>query len=285
MSAIPADLPMPALLPAEAEITGRIQESPTIFTLHLRLCDDAARQAYRFRPGQFNMLYLYGVGEVPISISSDPEDRETLGHTIRAVGRVTRALSTLGPGDRIGVRGPFGRGWPLVDAEGRDLVLVTGGLGCAPTVAVIHYCMRRRDRFGRINILQGVKHSEDLIWRRQYREWAQVADTRVLLAADVAGPDWPGIQGPVTLLFDRARFDPARTTAMMCGPQPMMVAAARELLERGADPAHVWLSTERNMQCAAGHCGHCQLGPWFVCRDGPVFSWAEIGPWLVRRGF
>jgi len=142
-------------------VVARTQESPTIFTLKLRLDDTAAQAAYRFAPGQFNMLYLYGVGEVPISIMSDPEERDGIGHTIRASARHPGAAA-LKPGDRVGLRGPFGRGWPLQEVSGCDIVLVTGGLGCAPVVSVIHYVLRRRERFGKLVIIQGVKHAEDL---------------------------------------------------------------------------------------------------------------------------
>ena len=156
-----------AHLPAEAEIVERIQESPSIFTLRLRFTDPAIRAAYRFAPGQFNMVYLHGAGEVAISIVSDPERSDLLDHTIRAVGRVTEGLSALRAGARIGLRGPFGRGWPVEEAQGRDVVVVTGGLGCAPVVSAINYILERRERFGQLTIVQGVKHADDLIWRER----------------------------------------------------------------------------------------------------------------------
>ncbi len=276
---------MNPLLPREAEVIGRDQESPTIFSLHLRFTDARVAAGWHFEPGQFNMLYMAGIGEVPISISSDPDDEERFSHTIRVVGRETRALARLQPGDRIGVRGPFGRGWPLERLEGRDVAVVTGGLGCAPTVALIDYLMHRRRRFGRVAIVQGVKHSEDLLWRERYDEWGRRPETRVLLAADVVRGKWPGIQGPVTALFDRLELDFGNTASVMCGPQPMMVAAAHGLMERGVVARRIWLSMERNMQCAVGLCGHCQFGSAFVCRDGPVFSWPELEPLIHQKGF
>ncbi len=271
-------------LPMEAEILTRREESPGLFTLHLRLTDSAAQQAYRFRPGQFNMLYLYGVGEVPISIVSDPREARHIGHTIRAVGRVTRGLERLRPGDRLGLRGPFGNGWPLGDCEQRDVIVVTGGLGCAPVTGAVQYLMRRRERFGHVNIVQGVKHADDLLWREQYECWDRMPDTTVLIAADEAGPLWPWHVGRVTDLFDRLRFDPAQAIVLCCGPEGMMLAVAEQLQERGIAAERIWLSLERNMQCGIGLCGHCQLGPKFVCRDGPVFSWREIAPLLRVRG-
>jgi len=271
--------------PHAATVLARIQESPTIFTLQLRLDDAAAQAAYRFAPGQFNMLYLYGVGEVPISIMSDPEERDLVGHTIRALGRVTRGLAALKPGDRVGLRGPFGRGWRLQEVGGCDVVLVTGGLGCAPVVSVIHYVLRRRERFGKLVIIQGVKHAEDLIWREQYDRWAKLPDTQVLVAASEGAALWPWHVGRVTELFNLANFDPECAVAMMCGPEGMMRAAADSLLARGLPESRLYLSMERNMQCAVGRCGHCQFGGAFVCRDGPVFNWGEVKALLAHKGF
>lgn len=272
-------------LPTEAEIVSRVEEAPGVFTLRLRLSDSARRAGYDFQPGQFNMLGLHGLGEVPISIVSDPESPELIDHTVREVGRVTRAMGALGLGARIGLRGPYGRGWPLALARGRDVVLITGGLGCAPVVSVIHYVLRRRQDYGRLIILQGVKHGADLIWRERYDEWAALPDTQVLLAADVAGEDWPWEVGLVTTLLDQAKFDHSDATVMMCGPEVMMRASAKILLEQGVSTERLWLSMERNMQCALGHCGHCQLGAPFVCREGPVFTYGEIHPYLECRGF
>lgn len=270
-------------LPRTARIIERVEETPTIFTWRLRFEEPAAHDAYAFAPGQFNMLCLPGVGEIPISIVSDPDDEHLFDHTIRAVGRVTRAMQRLPEGAAIGVRGPFGRGWPLTAAEGRDLVIATGGLGCAPVVSVINYVLRRRERYGRLTIMQGVKHAADLIWRERYERWAQLPNTRVLLAASQGGPGWPWAEGRITALLAEAGIHPS-ATAMICGPEPMMAAVANDLLERGVNESDIWLSMERNMQCGVGQCGHCQIGPLFVCRDGPVFSYAEIGRWLGVRG-
>lgn len=276
---------MTARQPLEAVVVERTQESPTIFTLQLRLRDAAAQAAYRFAPGQFNMLYLPGVGEVPISVMSDPQERDGIGHTIRALGRVTRGLAALRPGGSLGLRGPYGRGWPLREMEGRDIVLVTGGLGCAPAVSVIHYLLRRRERYGKLVVIQGVKHAEDLIWREQYDRWATLPDTQVLLAASQGGALWPWHVGRATELLEQARFDPGRAAALMCGPEGMMRAAAEKLLARGLPESRLHLSMERNMQCAVGRCGHCQFGGAFVCRDGPVFDWGQVKSLLEHRGF
>lgn len=272
-------------LPFDAEIVGRIQESPSIFTLRLRLADEEARRAYRFGPGQFNMVYLYGVGEVAISIVSDPQDQNLLDHTIRAVGRVTNGLAKLRRGDRVGIRGPYGRGWPLKEAEGHDVLVVTGGLGCAPVVAVINYVIMRRERFGRLTVIQGVKHAEEMIWRERYAYWNTLPGTRVLLAADHGGPLWPWHVGLVTEVFDEADVAPGRTLVMMCGPEGMMRAGIKNLTGRGVAEDHIYLSMERNMQCAVGHCGHCQYGASFVCRQGPVFAYPQVKELFAVKGF
>ncbi|MFN2309398.1 MAG: FAD/NAD(P)-binding protein [Gammaproteobacteria bacterium] len=271
--------------PVAAEIVTRTQESPSVYSLALRLCDPEQHAAYRFLAGQFNMLYLHGVGEIPISIVSDPEDGGTLEHTIRAVGRVTRALAALRPGERIGIRGPFGRGWPVDAVRGHDLLLVTGGLGCAPLVSVINYVTRRRAEFGRLAILQGVKHMDDLIWRERYDHWAGLPDTEVHLAADIAGAGWSWHVGLVTDLLGRVRMGLRDARVMICGPEPMMLATVSKLTAAGVPEANIWLSLERNMQCAVGHCGHCQFGPQFVCKDGPVFNYPQIRDRLGVKGY
>ncbi len=273
-------------LPQVAEVVERIQETPTIFTLRLRFLNEKQQQCYCFKPGQFNMLYLHGVGEVPISIVSDPADETLFSHTIRVVGRVTKGLSHLTEGDQLGVRGPFGRGWPLQQALGKDIILVTGGLGCAPVVSVIRYVIRRRDMFNRLVIMQGVKRADDLIWREQYAQWEKLRDTQVILAAsEEKKAAWPWHTGHVTDLMNKASFNPAKAIAMMCGPEPMMHAAIEPLLRAGLSENDLWLSMERNMQCAVGHCGHCQYGAKFICKDGPVFPYADIKSLFGVKGY
>ena len=272
-------------LPEEARIIERIQETSSMYTLRLRFTDPAIQAACRFEPGQFNMLYLYGVGEVPISIVSDPKDEHIIDHTIRAVGRVTRAMSRLDVGDVIGVRGPYGRGWPLLEAEQRDVVVVTGGLGCAPVVSVLNYIANRRERFGKLNIVQGVKHTSDFLWPERYDRWRKLPDTRVLLAADDGEPIWPFHIGRVTELFDQMEFAREHVIVMLCGPEGMMRVVINYMLEQKVAARDIWLSMERNMQCGIGQCGHCQYGGRFVCKDGPVFNYAELKPLFGKRGF
>jgi len=274
----------PMHCPLEAEIIERREESATIVTLTLRLTDAALARDFRFEPGQFNMLYLPTVGEVPISIASDAGSPEILAHTIRAVGRVTQALARLEVGDRIGLRGPFGCGWPLSAARGHNIIVITGGLGCAPVVPVIHHIDRRRGDYGQLAILHGVKHCSDLIWGDCYENWALHPDTQVLLAADACDTGWPGTIGPVTRLFEQLVVDRSDAYALLCGPEAMLRACAERLLQDGMAAERIWLSLERNMHCALGQCGHCQLGEHFLCRDGPVFHYAQVRHLLDKPG-
>lgn len=273
-----------ALLPQPAVIHRRRQDASCIFTFDLQWLDAKQQALYTFFPGQFNMLYLYGIGEVAISVCSDPDNKDYFSHTIRAVGRVTHALQQLQAGDMIGVRGPYGKGWPLDAAIGKDVVIVTGGLGCAPTVSVIQYILARRARFGRLIILQGVKHSDDLIFRKQYAAWSKEPDTQVHIAADQAGRGWPWQVGFVTDTIQGLHLQADQTIVMMCGPEGMMQTACRAFLQRGLSEGQLYLSMERNMECGIGHCGHCQYGGFFICKDGPVFSYHQIQHLLFEAG-
>jgi len=272
-------------LPREAEIINRVQESPTIFTLHIRFVDEESQKKFSYHPGQFNMVYLYGVGEVAISILSDPRENHVLSHTIRAVGRVTKALQTLKKGDRIGIRGPFGRGWPLEQSKGKNIVIMTGGLGCAPTVSVINYVLARRDEYANLIIMQGVKNTDDFIFRKQYEKWQEFPSTEIYIAADQAGPKWPWGVGYVTDMIKAIDLSPANTIVMMCGPEIMMQTAINAFIKRRLPEENIYLSMERNMECGIGQCGHCQLGGFFICKDGPVFHYPQIKTLLFKEGF
>jgi NAD(P)H-flavin reductase len=274
-----------AYLPREAEIVRRVQESATIFTLYLRFVDPLAHAGYMYDPGQFNMLYLYGVGEVPISIVSDPEHEDLLVHTVNRVGRVTRGLAQLREGQRLGIRGPYGRGWPLREAEGRDVVIVSGGLGCAPVVSVINYMIRRRERFGHFTIVQKVKRADEFIWPERYERWRALPDTTVLVASTEASTGWRWQVSPRIKVLDDVVVRSERTIAMLCGPGGFMASAATHLAAKGLPEGSIYLSTERNMQCAVGHCGHCQFGATFICKEGPVYPYPAIKHLLGIQGF
>ncbi|SMF20353.1 NAD(P)H-flavin reductase [Alteromonadaceae bacterium Bs31] len=271
-------------IPMSATIVERIEETPNIFTWKLKLDDEQQRKDYRFKCGQFNMVYLFGIGEVAISIMGSEGD--SFLHTIQAVGRVTNAMSKLQPGDHVAIRGPYGIGWPMMESKSRDLVFITGGLGCAPAVSAIREAIKNRDEYGRLVIMQTVLHRHDMLWEPQYDEWRKVRSTQVLLASDRDKTAWPNWKkGRVGALFREAKFDINHCTVMCCGPHPMMTGTSRTLVDMGVKEDDIYLSLERNMQCALGHCGHCQMDEAFVCKDGPVFTYKRIKDVLERRGF
>jgi len=256
-----------------ATIVDKIREAENIDTYRLRFVDEQVRRAYRFAAGQFNMVYLFGVGEVAISIVSDPDEPDFLDHTIRVVGRVTEAIARLQQGDVLGIRGPFGRGWPLDEA-----------LGCAPVVGAIEYIFLRRRQYGAVKILHGVKTPHDLLYRERFDAWRRHPDTEVLLTSDQPDKTWHYHVGVVTELFEQVTIDPARTMVMMCGPEIMMRLGVPILMQRGIPANAIYSSLERHMECGIGLCGHCQLGPFFLCKDGPVMRYDRVMPWVGRNG-
>jgi NAD(P)H-flavin reductase len=229
------------------------------------------------RPGQFNMLYVFGVGEAAISVSAIEDDGAVV-HTIRAVGSVTRAMQGLRAGEVVGVRGPFGTAWPVAEAEGRDLVLAAGGIGLAPLRPVVHAVLAGRKDFGRVLLCYGARSPRDLIFRDELDEWQARRDLDLRVTVDRGTADWKGDVGVVTQLIDRGGFDGRNALAMVCGPEVMMRFSALSLHRRGVTPERTFVSMERSMRCALGFCGHCQIGPHFVCRDGPVFPYPVMEP-------
>ncbi len=269
------------MAPIPYRVTRYTKELADTFTLEL--ASEAGSTGMAFTPGQFNMLYAFGVGEVPISISGDPQNEERLIHTIRAVGPVTRVLEKLRHGDTVGVRGPFGRPWPVAAAEGADVIVVTGGIGLAPLRPAIYHLLTNRQKYGNICIFYGARSSNEMLYRKQLSEWRGHFDLTVEATVDSAGPDWSGQVGVVTRLLECGGYDPQSSVALVCGPEVMMRFAVRELLNQGLEEPNIHLSMERNMKCALGFCGHCQLGPEFVCKDGPVFPYPSIAPLLDVR--
>jgi NAD(P)H-flavin reductase len=280
--------PLGPLTPVAYRVAARHDETGDVVTVDLEPIDgrtDGRTDGIgEPAPGQFTMLYAFGIGEVPISVSGCPADDGTLRHTIRAAGAVTRALCDLAPGDQLGVRGPFGVGWPLAEAEGLDLVVIGGGIGLAPLRPVVRRLVAERDRFGRVALVVGARTPGDLLYRSELATWRSRFDLGVEVTVDAAPTDWRGDVGVVTKVLPRLAVDPARAAAFVCGPEVMMRVVARDLLGRGFAAERIHVSLERNMQCAVGHCGHCQLGPLFVCADGPVVPWSTAAPLLeVRR--
>jgi NAD(P)H-flavin reductase len=229
------------------------------------------------------MVYLFGQGEVAISISGDPGRTDTIVHTIRAVGPITGGLGALRRGDPVGIRGPFGSAWPVDSAKGCDVVVVAGGVGLAPLRPAICHLLSNRSDYGSISVLYGTRTPEDLLFARQLERWRGRFDLHVEVTVDTARAGWGGDVGVVTTLVPRAQFDPARAVAFICGPEVMMRFALRALTARGIPSDRLFISMERNMKCAVGFCGHCQLGPTFICKDGPVFRYDRLAPWFGVR--
>lgn len=268
-------------LPAETDpIVPRIwrvhrtrRELPDVATLELV---SETKQAAAFEPGQFNMLYAFGVGEVAISVSGDPAETGHYTHTIRRVGAASRAIADLKPGATVGVRGPFGSSWPVREAETLDVVFVAGGLGLAPLRPAIYRVLANRDRYGRVSVLYGTRSPHDILYRAEIERWRRRLDLDVEVTVDHADAGWRGNIGVVPKLIPRATFDPLNTLAMVCGPEVMMRFTANTLHEAGLPHERIHLSMERNMKCAIGLCGHCQFGPHFICKDGPVMRYDSL---------
>jgi NAD(P)H-flavin reductase len=241
------------------------------------------KREWPFAPGQFNMLYVFGVGEVPISISGDPTRPGTLLHTTREVGAVTRAMRALKVGQAMGVRGPYGRGWPVEEAKGKDLVIITGGIGLAPLRPVIYHALAHREQYNKIVLLYGARTPEDILYERELEKWRSRFDLEIYLTVDRATGSWRGNVGVVTQLIHRSPFDHANCLAMVCGPEIMMRFTALELERRGVALDRIYVSMERNMKCGIGLCGHCQLGGSFVCKDGPVYRYDEVSALIMER--
>ncbi len=268
-----------AMTPVPYRVVSRTVETHDTTTLELVPIADAIAP----QPGQFAMLYAFGVGEVPISTSGRASADGRLTHTIRSVGAVSRALAASSPGDVIGVRGPFGTGWPLAEAEGGDLVVVAGGIGLAPLRPAVYHALARREAFGAVCLLVGARSPEELLFTAELEQWRGRFDLEVDVTVDSALGDWRGRVGLVTKLVPDAPFDAGRARAFVVGPEVMIAFTARALRDRGLSDDRISVSLERNMRCAVGHCGHCQLGPTLVCRDGAVFRYDLVEHLLKVR--
>lgn len=260
------------MVPSVVRVQSVRRETHDTFTLAL----EPPHAGYVSRPGQFNMLYVFGIGEVPISVSGDLANSGSIVHTIRAVGAVTNALGKLQAGQAVGLRGPFGSTWPIDLARGGDVVLVSGGIGLAPLRPVIYHLLRHRNDYGRVLLLHGVRMPKDLLFQDELEAWSRRADFQVLMTVDQADTSWQDHVGVVTTMFPQAEFTTERTVGMMCGPEVMMRFTLKEFAKRGVADQRLYVSLERNMHCAVGFCGHCQFGPEFVCMDGPVFRYDRI---------
>jgi NAD(P)H-flavin reductase len=268
------------MLPWPFQIRRVKYETEDTFTVELQPLGDL--EEFTFLPGQFNMIYVFGVGEIPISISGDPANPRTLVHTTRAVGSVTKAMDKMRRGDILGIRGPYGVPWPVDHANGQDVVFVAGGIGLAPLRPALYEVVAHRERYGKVVFLYGTRTPSDVLFRQELENWRARFDLEIYVTVDRAMSGWRGNVGVVTNLISRAPFDPRNTMAFVCGPEVMMRFTTMELHKRGVDNEHIFVSMERNMKCAIGLCGHCQFGSVFVCKDGPVFRYSQIKDMLVK---
>ena len=270
------------MLPRPFVVRSRRSETEDTYTFELAPRDGGA--APDFAPGQFNMLYLFGRGEVAISMSGDPAAPDRLMHTVRSVGSVTGGFTALDVGQTIGVRGPFGTPWPMEAARGRDILFIAGGLGLAPLRPAILHVLAHRAEYGAATVLYGTRSPQSLLFQGDLARWTASPDLQFDITVDNADADWHGRVGVITKLIARAGFDPDKTIALICGPEIMMHFSVEALKKRGMQDDAIYVSLERNMKCALGHCGHCQLGPAFVCRDGPVFRHDRVAGLLRVAG-
>jgi NAD(P)H-flavin reductase len=264
-----------AMAPRPFRVERKVRETYDTWTLALA---PVRGEQLEVAPGQFTMLYAFGIGEVPISVSGPP-----LAQTIRAVGPVTRALCAARPGSVIGVRGPFGTSWPVEAVRGQDVLILAGGVGLPPVRPALYHLLDHRADYGRVIVLYGARTPRDLVFAKELERWRSRLDVDVDVTVDAAVGDWRGKVGVVTTLIPRAQLDPDETAAFVVGPEIMMRFAARALVDQGLPPDRIWLSMERAMKCGIGLCGHCQYGPTLVCRDGPVYPYPAIEPYLGVR--
>ena len=270
--------PAGAMVPEPYRVRRRRRETSDTWTLTLEpIAGDGISPA----PGQFTMVYAFGIGEIPISVSGI--DDGYLVHTVRAVGAVSAAICAAKPGAVLGVRGPFGTAWPLSDALGHDVLVVAGGVGLAPLRTAVQSLERAREDYGEVTLLYGGRTPGDLLFRGELEQLRRRGRLSLDVTVDAARPGWTGKVGVVPKLIDAARFDPESVVALVCGPEIMMDFSVSALLDRGVVPERIHLSMELNMRCAVGHCGHCQLGPTLVCRDGPVYSYDRLAPLMEVR--
>ena len=272
------------MMPDWATLLEVVAEAPGVSTYWLQFNNPAVQESFHFKPGQFNMLTVPGYGEAAISISSDMADKDKVGHTIRLAGNVTNAISRLKVGDTVGVRGPFGSAWPIIESKGKDIYMAAGGIGLPPLRPAIYHIMQNRADYGKVVVLYGARCPDDLQFREEYESW-RAAGIEVMVTVDRADEHWNGRVGVVPLLFYHLRMDSQNSVAFTCGPEIMMRFVVYEALARRLPEENIYVSFERNMKCGFGSCGHCQLGPYFVCKDGPVFSYKQLQPYFNVEDF
>ena len=272
------------LEPLWAEITAITPEIEGVSTYWLKFTDPTVQKAYAFQPGQFNMIYVPGFGEAAISICSDPQKSTSIGHSIRFVGNVTHAVSRLKVGDTVGLRGPFGSAWPIESLTGKDIFIACGGIGLPPLRPAIYHILRNRKDYGKVTVLYGARTPHELMYTDEYEAWRK-ADIDIEVTVDRGDTEWNGRVGVVPMWFYQFRIDARKTAVLTCGPEIMIHFVIFEALARRIPLDNIFVSLERNMKCGQGSCGHCQIGPYFICKDGPVFRYDALQPFINVEEF
>lgn len=279
-----AVLPDRLLEPCWAEVAAITPEIEGVSTYWLKFIDPAIQSRYNFQPGQFNMVYVPGFGEAAISICSDPQNPASIGHSIRFVGNVTKAVSRMKVGDVLGLRGPFGSAWPMQQIAGKDIFIACGGIGLPPLRPAIYHILRNRDQYGKVIVLYGARTPTELMYTDEYETWRN-AGIDIQVTVDRGDTDWTGRIGVVPMWFYQFRIDARKTAILTCGPEIMIRFVIYEALARRIPLDSIFVSLERNMKCGQGSCGHCQLGPYFICKDGPVFRFDALQPFFNVEEF
>lgn len=264
-------------VPVIYEVIDRKEENDNVVTLDIKPVNDEAIDP--IKPGQFNMLYTFGKGEIPISVSS-LDEHPAIIHTIQNVGLISESFVKLTIGARLGVRGPFGSSWPVELGIDKDIIIVAGGLGLAPLRPAIEHIANNRESYGKFNVLYGTRSPENIFFHEDIISWQADPRLNFLITVDHSFKNWRGHVGTVTQLVHFADFNPGNCIAFVCGPEVMMRFTVSELVKSGITEENIYISMERNMKCGIGHCGHCQFGPTFICKDGPVFKSTDIMPYL-----
>jgi len=257
--------------PIKTEVLDVITETPTIRTLRLK-----PEEPIGFRTGQFIELTVPGVGEAPFTPSSNPSQKDVMEVTIMRVGKVTEKIHQLGEGDTVGLRGPFGNGYPLDAFKGKEILVVGGGCGFAPLRSLMYSLFEIRSEFKKLAFRGGCKNPQEFLYREEIHGWTKRKDLDIELTVDKGDPMWKGKVGLVTVIIDSVDMDTKAGIAIVCGPPIMMKFATKKLLEMGFRDANIYLSMEKNMSCGIGKCGHCRIGHYYACKDGPVFRYDQI---------
>ncbi|MDI6716892.1 MAG: FAD/NAD(P)-binding protein [Actinomycetota bacterium] len=264
------------LVPTTATILEVLDETPDVKTFRVQIDDEQARENFKQKPGQVAELSVFGAGESVISITSSPTQTDYLEFSIKRVGVVTDAIHTLTSGDKIGIRGPYGNGFPVENWKGKNLIIIGGGIGLAPVRSVLNYAIDNRSDYGHIALFYGARTPQDLVFKWEYERWSQVEDAEVHLTVDCGDDTWKDNVGVVGAIVKQVNPSPENAIALTCGPPIMIKFVLQDLFGMNFTPEQIYTTLEGKMQCCVGLCGRCNIGSKYICKDGPVFSLAEL---------